>query len=98
MDRSGPLIQSPADLAKVSGTAKKKGTKRKHSEEVVVPSSKKKRVRTVYSPEQIQKLEDNFTRTQYPDLLMREDIAEEMGIDERKIHVSYYSSYHAFIL
>ena len=57
--------------------------------EPTIESTEKRRVRTVYTKEELQQLESIFTlQTQYPDLLMREQIAERLGITEHKIHVS----------
>ena len=64
------------------------GIKRKRGGVEPIESSKR-RVRTVYTKEELKQLESIFTlQTQYPDLLMRKQIAERFGITERKIHVS----------
>lgn len=49
---------------------------------------RKKRVRTNYTKEHLQQLEAVFAQTQYPDLLQREQIAEQLEVTEQKIHVS----------
>lgn len=63
------------------------GTKRKRTaDENEEP--RKRRVRTVYTKEHLLRLEGIFARQQYPDLLMREQIAEQLELPEQKIHVS----------
>lgn len=49
---------------------------------------KKKRVRTAFTHEQLQRLEFAFAQNQYPDMLIRENIAEELGLPNQKVHVS----------
>lgn len=52
-----------------------------------VAEPKKKRSRTIYSGDTRQKLERVFSQTPYPDLLMREEIANSVGLTEARIHV-----------
>ena len=66
-----------------------RGTKRKRTScESENASPKKKRVRTVYSKQQLFRLQTLFSENPYPDQLMRESIADELAMTERKIHVS----------
>ena len=72
---------------------KKKGTKRKRDDgedhgRSTSSEGKKKRVRTAYTSVQLHMLETIFSQTQYPDMLTRQNIAEQMGLEERRIHVS----------
>lgn len=62
------------------------GTKRKRSPEKN-SEVKKKRVRTIYTKEHLWRLEAFFANSPYPDLLMREEIAEQLDLTEQKIHV-----------
>ena len=62
--------------------------KRKRTVATESGEPRKKRVRTNYTKEHIQQLEAVFARTQYPDLLMREQIAEQFEVTEQKILVS----------
>ena len=48
---------------------------------------KKKRTRTAYTRQQLQRLEYTFAQDPYPDMLMRQNIAEESGLPDQKIHV-----------
>lgn len=49
--------------------------------------SKKKRNRTIYSPDQLKQLEDSFKANPYPDKLMRDNLAEELDMSEKKVNV-----------
>ncbi len=67
------------------------GTKRK-AESVSEPTEvdnepKKRRVRTTYTKAQLRRLEGYFMMSPYPDLLMRSQIAEVIGVSEQKIQV-----------
>ena len=64
------------------------GVKRKRAVATESGEPRKKRVRTNYTKEHLQQLEAVFAQTQYPDLLMREQIAEQLEVTEQKIHVS----------
>ena len=49
---------------------------------------KKKRVRVAFTSEQLQRLQSAFAQDKYPDKLMRQKIAEELGLPDQKVHVS----------
>ena len=49
-----------------------------------------RRHRTKFMPEQIQQLEAAFKKTQYPDVLMREELETRLNIRESRIQVNYY--------
>ncbi|XP_067056237.1 paired box protein Pax-3-B-like [Acropora muricata] len=49
--------------------------------------SYQRRNRTKFTPEQIEELESAFKKTQYPDALTREELAERLHISESKIQV-----------
>ena len=59
----------------------------KEEKEETISEPKKKRVRIAYTRQQLQRLESIFAQNQYPDMLMRENIAEELGLPDQKIHV-----------
>lgn len=46
-----------------------------------------RRNRTKFTPEQVEELERAFEKTQYPDALTREELAERLQISESKIQV-----------
>lgn len=52
-----------------------------------------RRNRTKFTPEQIDELEKAFEKTQYPDSLTREELAERLQISESKIQVRKISTH-----
>ena len=95
LDAQKTLSSTPAaaEHAPVSGTKRSK-RKREESDDKEnkkrdsTEPAKKKRVRTAFTQDQLQKLEFNFAQNQYPDMMMRQNIAEELGLPDQKIHVS----------
>ena len=92
---SKALSTPPPESKAASVGAKKSKNKRKREESDSEKENtkrdaepKKKRVRTAFTRQQLQRLEFAFTQNQYPDMLMRENIAEELGLPDQKIHVS----------
>ncbi|OAF68588.1 hypothetical protein A3Q56_03680, partial [Intoshia linei] len=47
--------------------------------------NKLKRIRTRYSKHQLLELEHNFSLTHYPDIFMREELAERVGLAEPRV-------------
>ncbi|CAH8856178.1 unnamed protein product [Trichobilharzia szidati] len=80
---SSPPISSSLCDNKVYDSLKREGITGNSSNE----NKKSGRNRTAFTPEQLEILEEEFERTHYPDLLVREQLAESMRIPESRIQV-----------
>ena len=57
----------------------------------------RRRNRTKFTQQQIQELEKAFEKTQYPDVLTREELGERLDISESRIQVGFYSFIYLFL-
>ncbi len=83
------LQQKPTGESQaISGTKRKADSGAEQTQTAQMElATKRRRVRTTYSNEQLRRLHGYFAMSPYPDLLMRQQIAEIVGVPEQKIQV-----------
>ncbi|KAF0306662.1 Homeobox protein goosecoid [Amphibalanus amphitrite] len=51
------------------------------------PTKRKRRHRTIFTEEQLERLEETFEKTHYPDVLLREQLAMKVDLKEERVEV-----------
>jgi paired box protein 6 len=62
------------------------------------PNGRRRRQRTIFSPNTIQQLENVFIYNQYPDIELRENLATQIGISESRIQVCPISEFNILLI
>jgi len=52
-----------------------------------LPAKRKRRHRTIFTEDQLEALEGMFQKTHYPDVVMREQLAEKVELKEERVEV-----------
>ena len=52
-------------------------------------TKRKRRHRTIFSEEQLDQLESTFSKTHYPDVVLREDLANKIDLKEERVEVLF---------
>ena len=56
------------------------------------PRNRRRRSRTLFTDETLERLEDVFCSDPYPDIDKRESLAQDLGVTEARIQVDYLSN------